>query len=106
MNTPDFVFAHLGINHDSSSEASGVAEIFQRLFGFSKREGNSSIFSGSNLELTKSSFPGEKGHIGIGTSDIDTSVGWLAHQGINIIAGSEKYKDDRLVAVYLDLTVS
>ena len=106
MVRPEFTFAHLGINHKSAIEAADAAEIFSGLFGFSEKNGNSSIFSGSRIELTKSKFPGNRGHIGIGTSNVSSSVKWLAGEGIRTIDGTEKYKDGRLVAVYLDLTIS
>ena len=106
MGMPSFEFAHVGLNHDSEMNAEEASELFKTLFGLSIKEGNSSFFAGPNIELTKSIFPGEHGHIGILTPDIPSALTWLAAKGVAALPETEKMRDGEVIAVYLNLTVS
>ena len=42
----EYSLAHVGINAANKEEAEKTAQMFQLLFGFAVKEGNSSIFAG------------------------------------------------------------
>ncbi len=100
-----FGFAHLGINMDNERDALEGATEFSRVFGFPVKNGNSSVFAGKALEITKKKFPGENGHIAIATNYMDRAIYYLGMRGINIKEETKKEKDGKLVAVYLDVEV-
>lgn len=102
MTMLGFELRHVGINCDSEGEASMVADAFSSMFGFVKKEGNSSIFAGTGIEATKKKYPGAKGHIAIGTNNVERAVNYLESiQGVEFDSETAKYKGDRLNAIYL-----
>ena len=81
-----FELGHIGINVDEDKEADHIAESFEKLFGFTKKEGNSS-----------------HGHIAIKTNYIDRAVFHLSQQGYTFKEDSKKYdKDHKLIEVCLN----
>jgi 2-dehydro-3-deoxyphosphogluconate aldolase/(4S)-4-hydroxy-2-oxoglutarate aldolase len=80
-----FEIAHVGINQDSPEESLTVAKKFNKAFGFPVSEGNSSNFSSSFIEITKTNFKGANGHLAVKTNNISRAI----------------YKDNTIVAVYL-----
>lgn len=80
-NMHDFELAHIGINTENSNEAMRAAKMFEMLFGFQMKEGNSSIFLGSYIEIMKSPFLGENGHIAISTNNIKRAVAFFEGNG-------------------------
>ncbi len=97
-----FELRHIGINAADESEADGVATAFERLFGFAKNDGSSSIFAGTGIEVMKSPYLGQKGHIAIQTNYIDRAIYHMEAQGFTFREDSKKYgKNDKLVAIYL-----
>lgn len=98
-----FELRHVGINASSENEADQVATSFEKLFGFSKNVGNSSIFAGTGIEVMKQPYLGQKGHIAIQTNYIDRAIFHLEAQGFTFNEESRKYgKNDKLVAIYLN----
>lgn len=77
-----FSLGHVGINCNDTDEASTVANQFSNIFGFDYKNGNSSIFAGEAVEVMKSPFLGEKGHIAIKTNSIDRAIAYLGEIGI------------------------
>ncbi len=73
-----FELAHVGINAGNEAEAMKAAQRFSFLFGFGTREGNSSVFSGTAVEVMKSPFKGTHGHIAIRTNYIERAVNYMA----------------------------
>lgn len=73
-----FELAHVGINAGSEAEAMKAAQRFSFLFGFAVKEGNSSVFSGTAVEVMKSPFRGTHGHIAIRTNYIERAVNYMA----------------------------
>ena len=74
------------------------------LFGFVRRskEGNSSIFAGSGVEIMKAPYLGKMGHIAIGTPDVAAAKAELEARGFQFDQSTAKFKDDgRLNAIYL-----
>lgn len=96
-----FELRHVGINMDNEKEADQVADSFEKLFGFTKKVGNSSIFAGTGIEVMKEPYLGEKGHIAIQTNYIDRAVFHLIQQGYTFNEESKKFdKKGKLVAIY------
>lgn len=97
-----FELRHIGINATEEKEADGVASSFEKLFGFAKNVGNSSIFAGTGIEVMKTPYLGQKGHIAIQTNYIDRAIFHLRARGFTFNEESKKYgKNDKLVAIYL-----
>ena len=65
----EYSLAHVGINAANKEEAEKAARMFETLFGFAVKEGNSSFFAG-DIELMKEPYMGKNGHIAIGTPEI------------------------------------
>jgi 2-dehydro-3-deoxyphosphogluconate aldolase/(4S)-4-hydroxy-2-oxoglutarate aldolase len=101
-----FEFAHLGITEENRDKALESANLFPHLFFFPVKEGTSSVFAGPNLEITKSRFPGAKGHIGIFTNHIHRAIAYLKRKGVSTLPDTAKEKDGKLTAVYIDREVS
>lgn len=100
-----FSFAHVGINCSSVDVAGTAAASLASLFGFSSKEGASSIFISDAIELLKSPGPGERGHIAIRCNDAERAAAYLRGMGVDILAGTERRDEGRLNAVYLDLSI-
>ena len=73
-----FELAHVGVNAPNEESASNTADRFSYIFGMEKKVGNSSIFSGSALEVMKSPYLGKNGHIAIRTNYIERAVNYLS----------------------------
>ena len=100
-----FSFAHVGINGASDAEARDRVKLLGSLFGMKFSEGAAS-FMGDGIELTKSPFPGEPGHLGIRVNDVGRALAWLARRGVKPIPGTERWDGTRLKAVYLELELT
>lgn len=85
-----FSLGHVGINCTDIDEASTVAKQFSSIFDFDVKMGNSSIFAGEAVEVMKSPFLGEKGHIAIKTNSVDRAVAYLSEMGISFDEGTRK----------------
>ena len=96
-----FELRHIGINANSEEEADGVAGSFEKLFGFTKKVGGSSVFAGTSIEVMKAPYLGANGHIAIGTNYIDRAVYHMELQGFEFDMDTAKYKNGKLIAVYL-----
>ncbi len=98
-----FEVAHVGVNLESGDEASAAADRYAQIFGFARKDGNSSIFAGSGVELMKSKYLGTMGHIAIRTNSIERAMYHLQQRGAKFNPDSAK-KDEKgnLKAIYLD----
>ena len=98
-----FEVAHVGVNLESESDASNTADCFAKLFGFARKDGNSSIFAGSGVELMKSKYLGTMGHIAIRTNSVERAMYHLEQRGAKFNADSAK-KDEKgnIKAIYLE----
>ena len=83
MNRDDFEFEvrHVGINCENEEEADAVAQRF--------------------VEVMKTNYLGKNGHIAVATNDIEKAKAYLAVQGIEFDEESAKYKNGKMVAIYL-----
>lgn len=97
-----FELKHVGINCQNEEEADLTASSFEKLFGFAKKTGNSSVFAGSAVEAMKSPYLGANGHIAIGTNSVARAVHYLESQGFTFNMDSAKYKGDCINAIYLN----
>ncbi|MDF2610750.1 MAG: hypothetical protein K0R92_2224 [Lachnospiraceae bacterium] len=96
-----FELRHVGINAANETEADSVATSFEKLFGFTKNVGTSSIFAGRAIEVMKSPFLGTHGHIAIQTNYIERAIYHLEMQGFEFDMDTVKYdKKGNMSAVY------
>lgn len=97
-----FEIAHIGINASNEKEADDVATKFDSIFGFTKKVGNTSVFAGSAIEVMKTPYLGDNGHIAIKTNYIDRAVAYLERNGFKVNTETAKFNDKKkMVAVYL-----
>ena len=96
-----FELRHIGINANGEEEADSVAGSFEKLFGFTKKVGGSSVFAGTAIEVMKAPYLGAHGHIAIGTNYIERAVYHMELQGFEFDPETAKYKNGKLVAIYL-----
>lgn len=97
-----FEIRHVGINAPNETEANMIAGLFAKAFGFAENNGNSSIFMGTGIEIMKTPYLGKLGHIAVQTNYIDRAIYYLESQGFSMNEESKRYKNDKLVAVYLE----
>jgi 2-dehydro-3-deoxyphosphogluconate aldolase / (4S)-4-hydroxy-2-oxoglutarate aldolase len=100
-----FSFAHLGVNGSSADAAAKDAAALSSLFGLSAKEGASSIFMSGAIELLKSPYLGERGHIAIRCNDVERALARLRGMGIGTLPDTERSEKGKLRTVYLDLSV-
>ncbi len=96
-----FELRHVGINCETEEEACKVASRFDTIFGFTKKVGNSSVFAGTAVEAMKTPYLGKNGHIAVGTTDVEKAMEYLKNQGIEFDMETAKYKNEKMIAVYL-----
>ena len=98
-----FEVAHVGVNLENGDEASAAADRYAQIFGFARKDGNSSIFAGSGVELMKSKYLGTMGHIAIRTNSVERAMYHLEQRGAKFNPDSAK-KDEKgnIKAIYLD----
>lgn len=100
-NMLGFQLKHVGINAPDEDNANSIADAFQRMFSFQKNVGNSSIFSGTGIEIMKTPYLGANGHIAIGTNYMERAVYQLERQGFLFDRKTAKYNvNGEMVAIY------
>ena len=97
-----FEVSHVGINLSSENEAIELADQLNAMFGFEKKVGNSSVFSGKGFELMKNGGRGTHGHISIDTNYIERAVYHLERRGFKFDKDSAVVKDGKLKAIYFE----
>ncbi len=96
-----FKLAHIGVNCDNAEEAVASAKLLETMFGFTAKEGNSSVFADTQFEFMKTPYLGAKGHIAISTNFIDRAVAYFKRNGVKFNEESAKYNDKgALAAIY------
>jgi len=101
-----FQVAHIGINEDNKENALDSARLLSQIFNFTVKEGNSSVFAGSGVEVMKNKYLGKHGHIAIATNDIQRAVVYLKRKDVSILSETAKESDGKLKSVYLDKEIS
>lgn len=101
-NILGFSLVHIGINAQNAEEALKAAGLFETLFGFTLRDGNSSVFAGDGVEIMKSPYLGKNGHIAIAVNSLLRAHAHLERRGV--VFNKESAKTDAkgaVVAIYL-----
>jgi 2-dehydro-3-deoxyphosphogluconate aldolase/(4S)-4-hydroxy-2-oxoglutarate aldolase len=101
-----FELRHVGINGSSQQEAATSAGLLSELLQHQVKEGSSSIFVGTGFEFTKKKFPGDHGHLAIGTNFAQRARAYLERRGHAFREETASEKDGRLIAVYLQEEIS
>jgi len=96
-----FELAHIGINCETDEESLQVSRLFDMAFGTGIKEGVSSNFASSAIEIMKSRYLGDNGHIAIQTVNIGRAVATLTKKGFEADMETAKFKGEDMVAVYL-----
>ena len=97
-----FEIKHVGINAENEKSAEECADSFDKLFGFTKKIGNSSIFAGNGIEVMKTPYLGKFGHIAIACNNVDRAFYHLGKRGCQFNMDTAKYDDKgNLKVVYL-----
>ena len=96
-----FELAHIGLNCENADAASAVCEKLNEAFDLPVKDGNSSMFASSGIEVMKSMFKGKNGHIAIRTNSVELAVAELAKKGFAYDESSAKYKNGRMTVAYL-----
>ncbi len=98
-----FSLRHVGINAQNTTEASKIAGLFSETFNMPYKEGNSSIFAGSIIEVMKKPYLGEHGHIALETPSLPDAIAYLESVGQKVDMDTAKYDSTgEMVAVYLE----
>ena len=92
---------HVGINSGSPEQAQKDAEMLVKLFGASVKDGNSSVFAGTEFELMKKSGKGTNGHIAIACNNLPRAKWHLEQRGFTFDDASLVEKNGKPVAIYL-----
>ncbi|WP_099469303.1 bifunctional 4-hydroxy-2-oxoglutarate aldolase/2-dehydro-3-deoxy-phosphogluconate aldolase [Konateibacter massiliensis] len=100
-NMLGFEVRHVGINAANETEADATASAFEKMFGFEKKVGSSSIFAGKGVEVMKTPYLGAHGHIAIATNYIERAKFHLEMQGFKFDEATAKHNDKgALAAIY------
>lgn len=100
-NMHGFEFAHMGINPENEASSQEIVDAMLELFGFPVKSGNSSNFSGENIEVMKEKYLGMYGHIAIRTNNINRAIPYLEIKGYMADLNTAKYKNGKITAIYL-----
>ena len=96
-----FDLAHIGINAEDEQESIDITKKFSNIFNFQVKEGNSSNFAGTGIEVNKNMGLGRNGHIAIKTNNIYRAIAYLKFNGVEVDMNTAKGPDEAIVAVYL-----
>ena len=96
-----FEVAHVGINMPDADSALALAGDLNNAFGLPVKDGNSSVFASSGIEIVKSMYLGTNGHIAIRTNSVPLAIAALEKKGYTMNAESAKFKNGKMIAVYL-----
>ena len=100
-NLLGYEVVHVGINTKNNDAAQEVANAFGAAFNFAAKDGNSSVFSSTGIEVMKSQYLGKQGHLAVRTNQIDIAIADLEKKGFHVDMETVKYKGVRMIAVYL-----
>ncbi|MBQ4283790.1 MAG: bifunctional 4-hydroxy-2-oxoglutarate aldolase/2-dehydro-3-deoxy-phosphogluconate aldolase [Lachnospira sp.] len=95
-----FEMRHVGVNLESAEAAEELGATLEKMFGFEKKVGNSSVFAGTGFELMKKPGRGTNGHIAIATNYIERAIYHLERRGFEFEQESAVIKDGKMKAIY------
>lgn len=96
-----FEVAHVGINTAGEEDSLAVCRSLDAAFGLGVKEGGSSNFAGTGIEVMKGPYLGKNGHIAVKTNSIARAAAALAKAGFSLDESTAKYKGNQIAAVYL-----
>ena len=97
-----FELAHIGVNSEGEAEALDIAKCFSKMFIFGLKEGISSHFSGTGIEIIKGKGLGGNGHIAVRTNSINRALAYLHRCGQEPDMKTAKYDSSgNMTIVYL-----
>jgi 2-dehydro-3-deoxyphosphogluconate aldolase/(4S)-4-hydroxy-2-oxoglutarate aldolase len=96
-----FELAHVVINAEDDDKSLAIAKRFAELFNMPLKEGNSSNFAGTGIEVNKSMGLGKHGHLAIRTNSLFRAVAYFERIGVPIDMDTAKFKNNKMIAVYL-----
>ena len=94
-----FEVAHIGINTPDADAAMDVCKAFNDAFDFNVKQGNSSNFASTGVEVMKTMFKGANGHIAIRTNKMFPAIAEMERRGYELDMDSVKDKNN-IKAVY------
>lgn len=94
-----FEVAHIGINTPDADAAMDVCKAFNDAFDFNVKQGNSSNFASTGVEVMKIMFKGANGHIAIRTNKMIPAIAEMERRGYELDMDSVKDKNN-IKAVY------
>lgn len=99
-----FEVAHIGINTENNEKAQEVAGLFNKLFNFPIKDGNSAVFASTGVEVRKQMFLGKNGHIAIKTNYMERAMAYIEAMGgsFNMEQGVAKDDKGNIKAIYLN----
>ena len=96
-----FELAHIGINMPDEQSAMDVTLMFDKAYGLGIKEGASSNFAGSSIEVNKKIGLGQHGHIAMRTNNIARAIYYLGRRGFEVDMTTAKEKNGKMIVVYL-----
>ena len=94
-----FEVAHIGINTPDADASMDVCKALNDAFDFNIKQGNSSNFASTGVEVMKTMFKGANGHIAIRTNKMIPAIAEMERRGYELDMDSVKDKDN-IKAVY------
>lgn len=94
--------AHVGINMPDKDASMAVCGTLNDAFGLPIKEGNSSNFASSAIEVMNSNYLGANGHVAIRTNSVSRALADLEAKGFKADMSTAKYKGEKMIAVYLE----
>lgn len=90
---------HIGINAKNEKEHDEISDMISNVTLTEKKTGNSSTFIG-DVEVMKTPYLGEKGHIAIGTYSVSRAKAYFETKGYEFDDSTAKYVGKKLNAIY------
>lgn len=99
-------FAHVGINNKNKDEAEKAIALLEN-FGMVRKDGRSSTFMDTTIEVMPIVFRGEMGHLGFRCLSVERTMSYLATKGLTVNEETIA-KDDkgRIKSCYFNETAS
>ena len=96
-----FELAHIGINCQDADASLAVCRLFDKAFGTGIKQGETSNFASAGIEVMKSKYLGDNGHIAMRTAKVDRAIAALEKRGFEVDMSTAKFKGEAMIAVYL-----
>lgn len=97
----NFHFAHMAVNSESQDKAKALTELFANTFGLSTRETSAGYFASESIEILNTAGPGEHGHIGIRTTNVERAIAYFERLGIALNYDIVRETNGRRTFIYL-----